>query len=144
MSIAPDPAKHRRTTYCYLPPPPPLPLYLPAGHQIQGPDAASCSLSAQVFEPADGSPVNNRIFWTYNATVRLAILPVAEFCNGHVFFVQQLHVRNSIAPYVVHNTFQFYYGPGKVARFRHFGLWLLDPPEYVSPLLWTSSKHCWP
>lgn len=92
----------------------------------------------QVFEPADGSPVNNRIIWTYNATVRLAILPVAQFCNGHVFFVQKLHALYNTQPYVVHNTFQFYYGPGKVARFRQAGLWLLDPPECVSA--WQASN----
>eukprot|EP00850_Spirogloea_muscicola_P016610 SM000136S00156 [mRNA] locus=s136:73403:75618:+ [translate_table: standard] len=86
---------------------------------------------AQVVQPPQGKgPRNNRIFWTFGKRLRLGVLPVAQFCNGHVYFVQRIPQRERIQPFVVHNTFQFHFAPGKTHRFREDGLWALDPPEY--------------
>lgn len=38
--------------------------------------------------------------------------------------------RFGVEPYVIHTTFQRWWGAGKKARLREFGLWYMDPPEY--------------
>lgn len=66
-----------------------------------------------------------RVAWAMNGRVRLGVLPVALFANGHTFFVQAAHRRpGAPQPVLVHNTFQFFGESGKRARFRAFGLWL--------------------
>lgn len=80
----------------------------------------------KVVEPEDGSPRHNHVFWAFQGRLKLGILAPSEFCNGHVFFVQRIPQTLGIDPYAVHNTFQFHYSAGKVARFRENGLWLMD------------------
>lgn len=72
---------------------------------------------------------HNRIFWAFNQSVKVGILSPAEFCNGHVYFVQKTPQRQGSKVYSIHNTFQYYFGAGKIARFREAGLWLLDDEE---------------
>lgn len=86
----------------------------------------------KVIEPNDGYARHNRVFWTYGRRLRLGILPPSEFANGHMFFTQQIPQKMGIKPYVVHNTFQFHYSPGKILRFREHGLWLLDPDSFYT------------
>ena len=65
-----------------------------------------------------------RVLWAMNDRVRLGILPLQLFANGHTFFVQRTQLLPGIvAPFVVHNTFQFYSAAGKRARFAGAGLW---------------------
>ena len=65
-----------------------------------------------------------RVLWAMNDRVRLGILPLQLFANGHTYFVQRTQLLPGIvAPYVVHNTFQFYSAAGKRARFAGSGLW---------------------
>lgn len=67
---------------------------------------------------------SGRVLWAMNDRVRLGILPLQLFANGHTFFVQRTQLLPGIvAPYVVHNTFQFYSAAGKRARFAGAGLW---------------------
>jgi hypothetical protein len=65
-----------------------------------------------------------RVLWAMNGRVRLGILPVQLFANGHTFFVQSTQLRpGAPQPFTVHNTFQFYGAAGKRARFMGAGLW---------------------
>ncbi|CAI6002771.1 unnamed protein product [Closterium sp. NIES-65] len=82
-----------------------------------------------VSSPTTGRPISNRVFWAFSRRLKLALLPLVLFCNGHVFFEQQMPRRIGVTPYAVHSTFQFHYGAGKIGRFREAGLWALDPPE---------------
>lgn len=66
--------------------------------------------------------------------MKLGVLPVALFANGHTFFVQASHLRPGAPPPVlVHNTFQFFGESGKRARFRAFGLWHVPGAERPKP-----------
>ncbi|CAI5979234.1 unnamed protein product [Closterium sp. NIES-64] len=88
--------------------------------------------SAVVSSPTTGRPISNRVFWAFSRRLKLALLPLVLFCNGHVFFEQQMPRRIGVTPYAVHSTFQFHYGAGKIGRFREAGLWALDPPEFYT------------
>jgi hypothetical protein len=46
--------------------------------------------------------------------------------NGHTFHVQRTHTQHSLAPYAVHNTFQYGGTPGKRHRMREANAWLGD------------------
>jgi hypothetical protein len=70
---------------------------------------------------------------TAQGTLRVGILPVATFASGHTFFVQRLHEKLKLKPYVVHATFQFSGTDGKRHRMREAMLWDVDPPEYYDP-----------
>jgi Nucleotide-diphospho-sugar transferase len=59
----------------------------------------------------------------YDSTLCIGVLSVAQFCNGHTFFVQRMPQRLGLKPYVVHCTFQFGYTEGKQERMREFQLW---------------------
>ncbi|CAI5498703.1 unnamed protein product [Closterium sp. Naga37s-1] len=85
-----------------------------------------------VSSPTTGRPISNRVFWAFSRRLKLALLPLVLFCNGHVFFEQQMPRRIGVTPYAVHSTFQFHYGAGKIGRFREAGLWALDPPEFYT------------
>ncbi|CAI5502238.1 unnamed protein product [Closterium sp. Naga37s-1] len=85
-----------------------------------------------VSSPTTGRPISNRVFWAFSRRLKLALLPLALFYNGHVFFEQQMPRRIGVTPYAVHSTFQFHYGAGKIGRFREAGLWARDPPEFYT------------
>ena len=63
----------------------------------------------------DGSGLTDT---AYGGRVTMGVLPVAQFSNGHTFYAQRLHTANGLAPYAVHNTFQFGGTPGKRHRAR--------------------------
>eukprot|EP00241_Pyramimonas_parkeae_P004033 CAMPEP_0114245480 /NCGR_PEP_ID=MMETSP0058-20121206/11919_1 /TAXON_ID=36894 /ORGANISM="Pyramimonas parkeae, CCMP726" /LENGTH=662 /DNA_ID=CAMNT_0001358537 /DNA_START=323 /DNA_END=2308 /DNA_ORIENTATION=- len=72
----------------------------------------------------------------WRGQIKLGILPLLFFQNGHTYFSQKLHERRNIVPYVVHATYQYGDGAvfpfGKRQRMREAGLWLMDGPEYSS------------
>ena len=62
----------------------------------------------------------------YGGRVRVGVLPVAQFSNGHTFHAQRTHSDVGLDPYAVHNTFQFGGTPGKRHRMREANAWLGD------------------
>ena len=77
-----------------------------------------------------GNEREDRLFTSYGNSLKFGILPVALFCSGHTYFVQDLPDRiYHTVPYVVHATFQYGGTEGKRNRFRERLLWN-DPPEY--------------
>ncbi|KAK3248186.1 hypothetical protein CYMTET_42340 [Cymbomonas tetramitiformis] len=68
----------------------------------------------------------------YNNKVKMGILPIALFSNGHTFYVQRLQDRlpPGIEPFAVHATFQYSGTPGKRHRMREAGVWLGDDDSY--------------
>ncbi|OUS46581.1 nucleotide-diphospho-sugar transferase-domain-containing protein [Ostreococcus tauri] len=91
-------------------------------------------LEVAVRVPADkrGLPGYRSLLFAANNTIRLGVLPVAQFSNGHTFFVQEHHVHHPEdgEPYSVHMTYQYGdthdYAYGKRQRLRQHGLWYLD------------------
>jgi hypothetical protein len=71
----------------------------------------------------------NHYLLGYNGTLKVGVLPVAWFSNGHVYFTQKMHKTLGTDPYCVHAIFQFSGTPGKRHRFREALLWV-DGPEY--------------
>ena len=72
-----------------------------------------------------------------DGTIKLGVLPLARFLNGHTFFVQHAHtLPNAAPPLSVHMTYQFAEGSkfayGKRQRLREAGLWLVDDNSYYS------------
>ena len=69
--------------------------------------------------------------------LRLGVLPLDRFLNGHTFFVQHVHtLPNALPAMSVHMTYQFAEGSsfayGKRQRLREAGLWFVDGDEYYS------------
>ena len=69
--------------------------------------------------------------------VRIGVLPLAQYLNGHTYFVQHAHTLPSAAqPLSVHMTYQFAEGSkfayGKRQRLREAGLWLVDDDAYYN------------
>ena len=69
--------------------------------------------------------------------LRLGVLPLDRFLNGHTFFVQHVHTLPNARPAVsVHMTYQFAEGSsfayGKRQRLREAGLWFVDDEEYYN------------
>lgn len=62
----------------------------------------------------------------YGGKVKIGVLPVSQFSNGHTFHVQRTHTQHKVAPYAVHNTFQYGGTPGKRHRMREANAWLGD------------------
>jgi hypothetical protein len=79
----------------------------------------------QVIQPDDP----NHYMLGYNGTLKVGVLPVAWFSNGHVYFTQKMHKTLGTDPYCVHAIFQFSGTDGKRHRFREALLWV-DGPEY--------------
>ncbi|GJP56702.1 hypothetical protein CLOM_g15757 [Closterium sp. NIES-68] len=75
---------------------------------------------------------NDNVFWAFDGTLKLGILPVALFCSGHTYFVQHLYRKIGLEPYAMHATFQFAGTEGKRHRFRE-AMAFIDPPEYYDP-----------
>ena len=69
--------------------------------------------------------------------IRLGVLPLDRFLNGHTFFVQHVHTLPQAKPAVsVHMTYQFAEGSsfayGKRQRLREAGLWFVDDEDYYA------------
>jgi len=69
--------------------------------------------------------------------IKLALLPLARYLNGHTYFVQHAHTLPGAAPPIsVHMTYQFAEGRsfayGKRQRLRQAGLWLVDEDSYYN------------
>eukprot|EP01065_Artemidia_motanka_P036822 TRINITY_DN4485_c0_g1_i2.p1 TRINITY_DN4485_c0_g1~~TRINITY_DN4485_c0_g1_i2.p1 ORF type:complete len:689 (+),score=169.44 TRINITY_DN4485_c0_g1_i2:61-2127(+) len=76
------------------------------------------------------------VYLSGNATIRMGVLPVWLFSNGHTYFVQNHHRHHPEdgRPYSVHMTYQYgdagEYAYGKRERMRQHGLWLVDSDAY--------------
>jgi hypothetical protein len=81
----------------------------------------------QVIQPDDP----NHYFLGSQGNLKIGVLPVAWFSNGHTYFVQGLHKSLGTDPYCVHAIYQFGGTPGKRHRFREAMLWL-DGSEYYN------------
>lgn len=79
-----------------------------------------------------------RVFWSDLTDGRCAmgILPISDFSNGHVYFLQKVPHNLKKQPFAVHNTHNFYGAAGKLYRFRAAHLWRLDEgtEEYSTEL----------
>ena len=81
-----------------------------------------------------------RLFTTTNGgdgTIKLGVLPLNRYLNGHTFFVQHVHtLPSALPPLSVHMTYQFAEGSkfayGKRQRLRQAGFWLVDPDSYFN------------
>ena len=73
-----------------------------------------------------------RFFKSYHDRLKVGVLPVSSFCNGHTYFVQSMPETLHVQPYVIHATFQYSGTEGKRHRFRERMLWY-DHPEYYAP-----------
>lgn len=82
------------------------------------------------YGPAIDGP--SHLFWAFDGTLKMGVLPVSIFCSGHTYFVQRLYEKVGIAPYATHATFQFAGTEGKRHRFRESKNFY-DPPEYYDP-----------
>ena len=88
-------------------------------------------------DPATGKWAE-RLFLASNggdAMLKLLVLPLNRFLNGHTFFVQHAHTLPGAQPPIsVHMTYQFgegaKYAYGKRQRLREAGLWLVDDDAY--------------
>ncbi|XP_024520921.1 arabinosyltransferase XEG113 [Selaginella moellendorffii] len=75
-------------------------------------------------------PDNDRgLFYAFDRTLKVGILPVSMFCSGHTYFVQHLYKQLGLDVYAVHTTFQFAGTEGKRHRLREAQLFF-DKPEY--------------
>jgi hypothetical protein len=74
---------------------------------------------------------STQVLYAMRGDIKLGILPLLFFQNGHSYFTQKLHERRNIVPYVVHATYQYGDGAifpfGKRQRMREAGLWLVRP-----------------
>eukprot|EP00958_Prasinococcus_capsulatus_P001137 scaffold104_cov375-Prasinococcus_capsulatus_cf.AAC.16 len=75
----------------------------------------------------------DNLFLAYDGRAMMGILGVSTFLSGHTFFVQRMHQKQNVDPYVVHATFQFSGTEGKRHRFREAGLWHVDSDDYYDP-----------
>eukprot|EP00249_Psilotum_nudum_P004971 c18467_g1_i1 orf=594-2531(-) len=80
-------------------------------------------------------PIDNGdsgLFYAYDGTLKLGILPVSIFCSGHTYFVQALYKQLELKPYAVHTTFQYAGTEGKRHRLREARVFY-DKPDYYDP-----------
>eukprot|EP01062_Namystynia_karyoxenos_P047006 TRINITY_DN35353_c0_g1_i2.p1 TRINITY_DN35353_c0_g1~~TRINITY_DN35353_c0_g1_i2.p1 ORF type:complete len:964 (+),score=145.59 TRINITY_DN35353_c0_g1_i2:75-2894(+) len=78
-----------------------------------------------------GSPFPSRLLSAWGGRVRLGVLPIALFANGHSYFVQKAHARMGAEPYIAHSTYTFGVSDlllAKQVRFLQAGLWPLPKP----------------
>jgi hypothetical protein len=69
--------------------------------------------------------------------IKIGVLPLSRYLNGHTFFVQHAHtLPKAEPPLSVHMTYQFAEGSsfahGKRQRLREAGLWLVDDDAYYN------------
>eukprot|EP00850_Spirogloea_muscicola_P020309 SM000212S06902 [mRNA] locus=s212:95805:100517:+ [translate_table: standard] len=82
----------------------------------------------QVVKPDGESKPDNRVFWAFNCTVQLGVLPVALFPSSHVYFVQK---HNQAMPMMVHASQAVHGGKwGQKLRLQGANLWALDEDSY--------------
>lgn len=81
---------------------------------------------------ASASEQDPHVVWMWERGVRVLPLPVLVAANGHTMFIQRLHDKHKVVPYVVHATFQRHELNGKIARFRESGMWLMDDDDYYN------------
>mmetsp|Transcript_35964 Transcript_35964/g.88593 ORF Transcript_35964/g.88593 Transcript_35964/m.88593 type:complete len:683 (-) Transcript_35964:285-2333(-) len=79
-----------------------------------------------------GAADKDNLIFGYKGNLKVGILPVSIFASGHTYFVQRMHEKLGLEPYVVHATFQFSGTEGKRHRMREALLWQ-DAPEYYNP-----------
>lgn len=120
-----------------------LPGVLKAAHSL-GYKPVGLPLTPSAFEkqlPVNSSFVRGaflfkRRFDGDSTEVVLSTFPIAQFSNGHTFFVQKLHEIVRVPPIAVHTTYQYgdsaVYAYGKRQRLRDEKLWFMDPPEYYN------------
>ncbi|CAI7875461.1 unnamed protein product, partial [Closterium sp. NIES-54] len=89
-------------------------------------------LMRQKLGPDVNPDAKDNVFWAFDGSLKLGILPVALFCSGHTYFVQHLYRRVGGEPYAMHATFQFAGTNGKRHRFRE-AMAFIDPPQYYDP-----------
>jgi hypothetical protein len=106
-------------------------------------------------QPGGRSPVMNkdhetkpvkggegRVYWSEFDGKRCALgyLPISDFSNGHVFFLQKVPQNLEKHPYAIHNTHNFYGAAGKLYRFRASQLWAIEGnlEEYSAELNYLS------
>ena len=82
---------------------------------------------------------------TPGVSLKLLVLPLDRFLNGHTYFVQHAHtLPNAATPISVHMTYQFAEGSkfayGKRQRLREAGLWLVDEDSYYNGRYVTASS----
>ncbi|CAL5220947.1 g3049 [Coccomyxa viridis] len=80
----------------------------------------------------EGVTGSKTLIWMANHSVRVLPLPVLAAMNGHTAFVQELHLRHNVTPFVAHATFNRFEMTGKTFRFREKSWWLVDPDEYYA------------
>jgi hypothetical protein len=79
-----------------------------------------------------GAKTEDNLIQGYGGELKVGILPVSIFASGHTYFVQRMHEKLKLDPYVVHATFQYSGTEGKRHRMREALLWQ-DAPEYYDP-----------
>lgn len=70
--------------------------------------------------------------WMWGGRVRVGLLPMAQFMQGHTFFVQHLHEQTRVPPVHVHVTYTLSADYGKRLRLRSAGLWQAEDAAYYS------------
>ena len=60
----------------------------------------------ETFERRKKQRVRNA-FWMWHGALKVGILPMAEFLNGHLYFTRRLQEYSGVAPIAVHLTYQF-------------------------------------
>ncbi|CAL9083821.1 unnamed protein product [Musa acuminata var. zebrina] len=73
------------------------------------------------------------LFYAYDGTLKLGLLPASIFCSGHTYFVQAMPQQLKLEPYAVHTTFQFAGSDGKRHRLREAMLFYDQPAYYDTP-----------
>jgi hypothetical protein len=66
---------------------------------------------------------SRQAYWMWDGRVRLGILPMERFLQGHTYFVQRLHERRQVQPVHVHVTYAMGADFGKQWRLKTAGLW---------------------
>mmetsp|Transcript_16999 Transcript_16999/g.28375 ORF Transcript_16999/g.28375 Transcript_16999/m.28375 type:complete len:856 (-) Transcript_16999:413-2980(-) len=87
----------------------------------------------------DGKPLHRILLATNGGggLIKLALLPLSQYLNGHTYFVQHAHTLPGAQPPIsVHMTYQFAEGRsfayGKRQRLRQAGLWFVDEDSYYN------------
>ncbi|KAJ8490237.1 hypothetical protein OPV22_011958 [Ensete ventricosum] len=73
------------------------------------------------------------LFYAYDGTLKLGLLPASIFCSGHTYFIQAMPQQLKLEPYAVHTTFQFAGSDGKRHRLREAMLFYDQPAYYDTP-----------
>jgi hypothetical protein len=70
--------------------------------------------------------------WMWGGRIRVGLLPMGQFLQGHTYFVQHLHEQLRTAPVHVHVTYTLAGDYGKRFRLRSAGLWQAEADEYYT------------